>query len=365
MEKIALFGKAKPLLNYLSSLTEFKGFEKFSFIFPESFLEVPPSVGIIVEYPNENVLSNLESFPDSPVLILYSSKNLSESELENLKNICKRDSNIKGLIDSEVSLTFHLPIFREAFLGIEPKKILGDLLTRSLIELERIKEIHRKMVPIRSGSNNGINYFSKFASGESPGGEFFNFNNKNLENMFFFSNADSYLTSNLVLSAYEKFDFEEFNLNNFKKFIESIEADKLDLSKNKLELLMASIDRKNLTIEGYNFSSCRIFLSDEIKMPSTILNSIPPENLKDSYFSFKIGRGERLYIFSSGYIRNMEKYYPDFEISSLLKKVNKLPAGDALNEFFFQLKRKVVGKFPFYDSSIIIIEVDKNVLFQV
>jgi hypothetical protein len=61
----------------------------------------------------------------------------------------------------------------------------------------------------------------------------------------------------------------------------------------------------------------------------------------------------------------MEKYYPGFEIDPLIKRAHKLPAGEALNEFFFQLKRKVDGKFPIYDSSIIIIEVDKNVLFQV
>ena len=61
----------------------------------------------------------------------------------------------------------------------------------------------------------------------------------------------------------------------------------------------------------------------------------------------------------------MEKYYPGFEIKPFLSKANKLPAGDALNEFFFQMKRKVEGKFPFWDSSVIIIEVDKNVLVQV
>ncbi len=365
MKKIALFGKPKPLLNYLSPLTGFKGFGDFIFEFPESYSEDDKFVGAIIEYPNEDFSSVIERFNNLPLLILYNSKNITEKELETLENICKSDSHIRGLMDSEVALTFQLPVLRETLQGVEARKLLGDFLARSLSDLERIKEVHKRMVPIRSGSSNGINYFAKFASGEGSGGEFFNFHNKNLENMFFFMNTDSYAISNQILTAYEGFSFEEFNLSEFKKFIGSIDLDKVDFSKNRLELLIASIDRKNLKIEGFNSSSCRFFVEEEIKTPCLSLNKDSAENLDDAIFSFKIDRGERLYIFSSGYLRNMEKYYPGFAIEPLMKKTQKLPAGEALNEFFFQLKRKVDGKFPAYDSSIIIIEVDKNVLFQV
>jgi hypothetical protein len=61
----------------------------------------------------------------------------------------------------------------------------------------------------------------------------------------------------------------------------------------------------------------------------------------------------------------MKKYYPEFDLKNFIGNANKLPAGDALNEFFFQMKRKVEGKFPYWDSSVIIIEVDKNVLVQI
>jgi hypothetical protein len=365
MKKIALFGKEKPLLNYLSPLTGFKDFGDFSFVFPGKYSEEDKFSGVLIEFPHEDFSSITERYYDLPILILYNSKTLTEKDLENLENICQSDSPIRGLMDSEVALTFQLPVLREVLLGIETRKVLGDFLARSLIDLERIKEAHKKMVPIRSGSSNGINYFAKFASGESSGGEFFNFHNKNMENMFFFMNTDSYAISNLVLTAYEGFNFEEFNLSEFKKFLGSIALDKVDFGKNKLEILIASIDRKNLKIEGYNSSSCRFFIDEEVKTSHISLNKDFAENLDDAIFSFKIDRGERLYIISSGYFRNMEKYYPGFEIDPLLKKAHKLPAGEALNELFFQLKRKVDGKFPIYDSSVIIVEVDKNVLFQV
>jgi hypothetical protein len=365
MEKLALFGKEKPLINYLNPLKEIRGFEKIALVFPETNLEETDFIGGLIEYPNQHISSIIENFTNLPLLIIYNSKTISDLDLGKLFDICEKEINIKGLIDSEVSLTFHLPVLREAFLGIHPNKILGNVLSKSLLELERIKEIHKKMVPIRSGSNNGITYYSKFSSGESTGGEFFDFQNKNLGNMFFFFFTDSYQISNLLLSAYQSFDFENFNLEEFGNFIGSINSDKIDLNKNKLEILIASIDRKNLKVEGYNFSSCKLFSSEEIPVINGALNKIPPENLKSSIFSFKVGRGERLYIFSSGYLRNMEKYYPGFEIKPFLSKVNKLPAGDALNEFFFHMKRKVEGKFPFWDSSVIIIEVDKNVLVQV
>ena len=365
MKKIALFGKAKPLLNYLGPLTGFKGFGDFTFVFPEKYSEEEKFSGVLIEYPHEDFASITERYYDLPILVLYNSKTLREKDLENLEHICRLDTHVRGLIDCEVALTFQLPILREALLGIETRKVLGDFLARALIDLERIKEAHKKMVPIRSGSTNGINYFAKFASGESSGGEFFNFHNKNLENMFFFMNTDSYAVSNIILSAYEGFDFEKFNLLEFKKFIGSINLDKVDFSKNRLELLIASIDRKNLKIEGYNSSSCRFFIDEEIKTSHISLNKNSAENLDEAIFSFKIDRGERLYIVSSGYFRNMEKYYPGFDIDPLIKNAHKLPAGEALNEFFFQLKRKVDGKFPIYDSSVIIIEVDKNVLFQV
>ncbi len=365
MENLALFGKEKPLINYLSPLKEIRGFEKISLVFPETNLEETDFIGGVIEFPNKHFSSIIENFANLPLLIIYNSKTISERELGELFDICQREINIKGLIDSEVSLTFHLPVLREAFLGIHTGKILGNILSKSLIELERIKEIHKKMVPIRSGTNNGITYFSKFSSGEATGGEFFDFQNKNFGNMFFYFNTDSYLISNLLLTAYQSFSFENFNLEEFENFIASINSDKIDFNKNKLELLMASIDRKNLKIEGYNFSSCKFFTHEEVSIGNEVLNKFPPDNLKSSKFSFKVGRGERLYIFSSGFLRNMEKYYPEFEIKSFLSKANKLPAGDALNEFYFHMKRKVKGKFPFWDSSVIIIEVDKNVLVQV
>ena len=60
MKKIALFGKPKPLLNYLSPLTGFKGFADFIFEFPESYNEDDKFVGAIIEYPNEDFSSVIE-----------------------------------------------------------------------------------------------------------------------------------------------------------------------------------------------------------------------------------------------------------------------------------------------------------------
>ncbi len=365
MEKLALFGNKKNLVSYLADLNGFKGFEKIKLVFPEDKNEEMDFLGGIIEYPHPNLEFIINSYSTIPLLIFFDSKTLTEKELEDLENLCRKGVDVKGILDLQVSLTFQLPILREAFLGIFPKKILGDILTNSLLQLERIKEVHKKLVPIRSGTRNGITYYSKFSSGESNGGEFFNFNNQNLGNFFFYSNTDSYGISNQVLSAYESFEFKNYSLEEFQNFIKAINSEKFDFKKNKLELLLASIDRKDLKIEGYNFSGCRFFQKEEIKLPSCSINEMPLENFNEGYFSFKIGRGDRLYIFSSGYLRNMEKYYPGFEIRDILTRADKLPAEEALNEFFFQLKRKVDGKFPFYDSSVIIIEVDKNVLIQV
>ena len=297
MEKLALFGKEKPLINYLNPLKEIRGFRKLPRFFRKLIWRKRILLGGIIEYPNQNISSIIENFSNLPLLIIYNSKTISDLDLGKLFDICHKEINIKGLIDSEVSLTFHLPVLREAFLGIHTKKILGNILSKSLLELERIKEIHKKMVPVRSGTNNGITYYSKFSSGESTGGEFFDFQNKNFGNMFFFFNTDSYLISNLLLSAYQSFDFENFNLEEFGNFIGSINSDKLDFNKNKLEILIASIDRKNLKIEGYNFSSCKLFTGEEIPVGNRVFNKMSPENLKSSIFSFKVGRGERLYIF--------------------------------------------------------------------
>ena len=64
-------------------------------------------------------------------------------------------------------------------------------------------------------------------------------------------------------------------------------------------------------------------------------------------------------------MESLKELNPDLDLTKKLDELTLLNPREALDEIFFELKRNLKKKFLPADAAIILVEVDKNVIFQV
>ena len=248
---------------------------------------------------------------------------------------------------------------------------LGKVLEQSLLELQRVKKLHEKVVPMRQEKIKGVTLYSKFAAGFSSGGEFFDVKKSDKEIVIMLTSTKSYVASSVILGHFEEFQKEgDASKEGIEDFLENLidECRSLDLiSREDYELLQLDIIRLDLRTyeyEGFHFGKGCYYSDGVKKIPSNTL-PINENSFESSYFYGVLRRGQKLIYVSPGAFQNYSDKGQKDKIETVILEQFKNGAREILNEAFFQLKKDNEEDFLKYDASIIYLEVDPNAFIQV
>lgn len=246
---------------------------------------------------------------------------------------------------------------------------LNQLVTQSLRELQRVKKIHETLVPLRCEKIKGLTIHSKFAAGESSGGEFYDVVEGDREFVIMISHTSSYVASSMVLSEFDLFrqkksfsqsDLEDFSLKIGKKIKGTIP----DKDFHNTHLFLARVDMKSLLIEGVNWGKFQLISDDKFFVGEN--NYFIDESfLSNVSFASKLNRSCQYAVISPGLRRCCDDRMLGKELLSYLKELLPEGAQKFLQEIFYQLKKDRDSSFLEYDATSIFIEVDQNVIVQI
>ncbi len=309
------------------------------------------------------------------VIVLYSSTDL-DNDVEDLDD--KYGEYIKGYLDETKIKTF-APRLIKSIIQDEllqstvenTQEHLGKVLEQSLLELQRVKKLHEKVVPIRQEKIKSVTLYSKFAAGFSSGGEFFDLKKSDKEIVIMLTSTKSYVASSVVLGHFEEFQKNgDSSKAGIEDFLEELidECRSLELISREdyklLQLDIIRLDLRTYEYEGFHFGK-GCYYSDGVKKIASNKLPINENSFEESYFHGVLRRGQKLIYVSPGAFQNYEEKQQEDKIETVILEQFKNGAREILNEAFFQLKKDNEEDFLKYDASIIYLEVDPNAFIQV
>jgi hypothetical protein len=247
---------------------------------------------------------------------------------------------------------------------------LAKMVSSLDIQLESIKSMHKKMVPLRSASYKGINLKSKYLAGENTGGEFFDLIEKNKKLYFVCYSCNSYLASSNFIAHFEKLkNIDVITQSTIKHFIAELEEENNDLALKikrdvQAELLLLEIDQVSFYFSAWQFGHFKFFQAEaNLAHLSTLPVSV--KKVDDAFFTGRLLPNTKYCIFSPGFTKNWNSYPIESTFSQFFKETSQLSTQEFLNQSVIYLKQFESEDFLKFDLSLIVFEVDKNVLYQI
>ena len=188
----------------------------------------------------------------------------------------------------------------------EVSQQMNRIVGRSLAELQRLKRLHERIVPMRKENYKGLNIVSKFGAGESSGGEFFDIVKGDKEFLVLVTSSSSYVVSSMVLTHFEYFREIKTSFSNqeMEKFLTNLSIEIRErgfdeYDERVVEIFLMRIDLNSFQIEGHQFGE---FELKSIKETVVIPNELPLDDMffEKSHFTSRLDRGEKLLILSPG-----------------------------------------------------------------
>jgi len=313
---------------------------------------------LIVHVTESNVKQVLELLDDrnESCIIAFSDK----TNFKLLNFFKSKLDNIFGFIDLSLDYEYNVPLVKNYLnmqystkqLGIE--KLSNDLekiLEFTQTELGRVKELHDRMVKIRTENLKRSKIQIKFMAGEKSGGEFFDFIDHDHEMIVLEIGSDSYITSSMIISEVEALKLKPNPKEELSAFIKKA----IDLAtefKSSINYMITIYNTRSLEVEYFQRGNSRLFFNGELRSIS-------------GNGSFKLNRNSKIFFISEGAIKNWNLHHKESELNSFLISHMNLENKDFINEFFFELYRHKQGMFLTYDALMCVLEVSNNVIHEV
>ncbi len=363
--EILIHAQTQELINLLNSkLSEYSfNFTKFRFTSEDDSQIKIYSKNDIEN--NKNINGNF--------VVYYKNEDLSDgSFFENLleQDNCKYVFNLENLTKADV---FNLV---SVCSNIERPRLdrptnINDEVSRTLLnsvdQLQRVKNIYDKLVPIRTIENKGITFTSKYIAGDSSGGEYFDIIKKTNQTIVLISSSTSYLSSSLLLETFESFrkleNVKEENieqiLNILGKRLEEIASDFSNIA-----LMVITIDHLTMEMNTYYLGGFK-FLGDDDQFHNITNVFGDFSGRKMQHFSCVLNRKTKVGILSPGIEKNLEEFNTKKDMVDLSSRFLELETKEFLDESFYIQKKNSDSSFVKYDATIVLLEVKNNVISKV
>jgi hypothetical protein len=250
------------------------------------------------------------------------------------------------LIEDQKNLQKHLAQFSYE---------LENVLQNAEEEMQKAKKIHDTLIPKRNEEIKGIAFSYKYLAGDGGGGEFYDLIQSNSKIFHIIFSGQSYLLSSAVMALLSTQKEKKFRPETFIKDV-SQEAETINNSKKKkseFDLLVTEIDPVTLTLKVHTQSNADLYSYSHGRLKL---------QKGDSY---QLIKGEKLIVFSSGFIFNWGEGHPKDDLYDLLKKEEHLSSGELMSELFFQLKEGKEGQFLKKDATMLLMEVNRHGIHKV
>lgn len=319
-----------------------------------------------------------DSFSSPRGIIVSFNGKIDEKNADKVKKIFSK--KLLGFLDVSQPGMIHVPLFRRLIFenkvlgngdGEDGQAHLGKILEQSLIELQRVKKLHEKVVPLRHEKIKNINLYSKFAAGYSSGGEFFDIKKDEKQVIVLVTHAQSYVASSIVLSHFEQFQkLKDINREKIEDFLENLidECRELDLidryTPEALQLDIIRLDLRTFEFEGYHFGNGAYF-SNGVKLSNENKRALNENFFEEAHYEGILERGQKLIYASPGVIQNFNSKNENGLLEKVVEQQYSNGPREILSEIFFQLKKNTDEDFLKFDSSVIYLEVDAHAFIQV
>lgn len=252
---------------------------------------------------------------------------------------------IWGLIEDQKKLQKHMVNFSQE---------LDQVLQTAEVEMRKAKKINEILIPRRKEEIKGVTFSNKYSAGDGGGGEFYDLIQTPSKVYQVMVSSQSYLISSAILGILNQYREKDFNpelfLKEAKEEIETINGAKK--KKSQVDLTVLELDLSTLKLKSYGELKSELYSQAKGK-----IELAPMEE-------YSLARGEKVIVFSSGFIFNWKDSHPDRDLSHLLLK-HEGSSHELISELFFQLKEKQTGEFLKKDATVVVMEVNRHGIHKI
>lgn len=232
---------------------------------------------------------------------------------------------------------------------------LDQVLQNAEVEMVKAKKIHEMFVPRRMDEIKGITFSNKYAAGEGGGGEFYDLIQTPTKVFQIMVASQSYLISSAILGILGQHREKDFNPAIFLKEA-AVEIETINGAKKKksdVEITMMELDLGTLELKLHSSNKPDLYSQTHGRVELTMERN------------YKLSKGEKLIVFSPGFIFNWKEGHPDKDIHGFLKNHEKFGPGELMSELFFQLKEGKESQFLTKDATVVMMEVNRHGIHKV
>lgn len=241
---------------------------------------------------------------------------------------------------------------------------MDSLIQNAQRDMQRAKKIHEDVVPRRVEEVRGLNLYTKYAVGDGAGSEYFDVLRENQKTHLIFIHTNSYLASSCLMGLLAKHKSGHADRQSFlaeaRMEIKGINSHKK--VPVQVQLLWMTIDQAGLQCEGQSYGDFQVINQERgvIEIP----NGVSFLGEQEGNFDFRLTRGEKLVVFSPGFISNWDSSQKK-KRDAFCDEQKKLSPQDLLMELFFQLKTSSSGDFLVKDATAVLMEVQRHAIQSV
>jgi len=249
-----------------------------------------------------------------------------------------------SMISEQRSLQKHIVKFSEE---------LDMALKGAESEMIKAKKIHEVLIPKRSDEIKGISFLNKYAVGDGGGGEFYDLIHSGSKVFQVLLTSQSYLISSAligVLNLHKQKDFSpEAFLSDAKAEIQSINEAKKKAS--EVDVCVIELDPAQLKLRLHGWGKAEFYSHLNAKI--------------DMKAPYQLVKGEKIVVFSSGFIFNWKEGRIKQELYSFLNNHHQLTQNDLMMELFLQLSIVKETEFLNKDATVVMMEVNRHGIHKI
>lgn len=229
---------------------------------------------------------------------------------------------------------------------------LDLLMQKAEVEMDRARRVHETLVPRRSEEIKGISFQTKYATGDGAAGEFHDLIEAPNQTYYVLVSSESYLISGALMSLLNAEKGKGFDAARFLKTAQE-EAETVNASKKKkakVEISILEVDHSKMVLRCHGSDKLGIY-------------SLTKGGLKAGS-EYALSRGEKIIVFSPGFLFNWKETHPSTEAGAYLKDT-KLGFSELLPELFYELKLDEESQYMKKDATVMMMEVKRYGIHQV
>lgn len=230
-------------------------------------------------------------------------------------------------------------------------------------EMLNAKKIHEVLIPRRSDEIKGVSFLNKYAAGNGGGGEFYDLHHTGNKVFQILISSQSYLVSSALIGLLNLHKQKEFHAAGFlqeaQEEIQTINGAKK--KKSDVDLIVLEMDTANLSLKVHGWGKAEFYSQLHGKLDlgvSAAHGSTEPT-------AYQLAKGEKMIVFSSGFLFNWKEGHIKKELYSFLKEHHQLDQTELMMELFLQLSLIKETDFLNKDATVVMMEVNRHGIHQI